>query len=88
MTVPQKVNSMGVRAAQMMGLRRAAEMVGLDYLANGIGITKRNLRQKFDAERGLDAATLNLAADTLDARAHALMLHAEKLRCSAKGEQS
>lgn len=87
MSVPLKVNTMAIRAARMMGLRRASELVGLKLLADGIGITPRNLRQKFDAERALDAVTLTLAADVLDARAEVLRVHAEKLRRSAEGEQ-
>lgn len=87
MTVPPKVNTVAVRAARMVGLRRAAELIGLKLLAEGLGVTPRNLRQKFDAERGLDDATLSRAADLLDARAQLLHAHADKLRRSAKGEQ-
>lgn len=86
--VPEKVNSMGVRAAQMMGLRRASELIGLKPLADFMGVSTRNLRQKFDAERGLSRETLEAAADALDFQASKLTAHADKLRRSAKGEQS
>lgn len=86
--VPEKVNTRGVRAAQMMGLRRASELVGLKVMADGLGISTRNLRQKFDAERGLDGATLRRAAEVLDAEAAKLIAYADRLRCSAKSEQS
>lgn len=73
------------RIAAMM---KAGMLLGsAQALADVLGINARSLRKKTDAERGVSDDDLRTAADALDARAAALIHHAQQLRDLAQGTE-
>lgn len=68
------------QAQRVVALSRAREFVGARLLAAGMAITERTLRSYTDVERGLPPARMIAAAETLEARAAAMLAHAARLR--------
>lgn len=65
----------------MAGLTRASTLLGGHAaLGEAIGVAERTVRAKINAERGISAGDIALAAAALDRRAQMLVEHAAKLR--------
>lgn len=73
-------------ASRMMGLQTATDLLGVQQVtADALGIDKRSLRAKLNAERGVGDADLRVIATALDDRAARLIEHAAKLRALVAG---
>lgn len=72
-----------VSVIRMTGLATAAEMLGQEQLAEGLGIKDRSLRTKITATRGVSDQDLIAAAIALEAAAARMLEHAGKLRTEA-----
>ncbi|OWK27549.1 hypothetical protein [Sphingomonas dokdonensis] len=72
-----------VSVIRMTGLATAAEMLGQEQLAEGLGIKDRSLRTKLTATRGVSDQDLIAAALALEATAARMLEHAGKLRTEA-----
>ncbi len=69
---------------RIAALIKAGKLLGsATALAEVLNIKPRSLRAKTDAARGVSCEELRAVADALDARAAALIRHAQKLRCEA-----
>lgn len=76
----KRLGDLAQRLPRIVALRVAGEMVGQGALAEGLGVGARALRAYLGADRGISDETLTGAAKVLEAKAVAMIAHAEKLR--------
>jgi hypothetical protein len=84
--VPEKRNSdFTDRVVRVRTFERAAEMLGQDRLAAGLGISGRMVRMQLDGTRGLSDAYLAGAAAELERAAAEMIAQAGRLRRLSRG---